>query len=96
MIILLTIHDGMLQFQNEISEIVNGLIPGVEGSALWKINKFYALFNSLSSLYEMRLPSGKIIRELVWEDPANIYAHALDDHNGDLERCANILMGGID
>lgn len=96
MIILLTIYDGMIQFQDEIRKVVNCLTQGEEGSALWKINKLYDLFNSLSPLYETRLSSGKIISELDWEDPGNIYALALDEYGGDLERRAKILMGDID
>ena len=96
MIILLTIYDGMIQFQDEIRKVVNCLTQGEEGSALWKINKLYDLFNSLSPLYETRLPSGKIISELDWEDLGNIYAIAMDDYDGVLERRANILMGVID
>ena len=93
MIILLTVYDGMIQFQHEIREVVNCLTPGKEGSALWKIRKLDDLFNSLSPLYNALLPSGKIISELDWEDPGHIYALALDDYNGDLERRAIILMG---
>ena len=74
MIILLTVHDGMIQFQDEIRAVVNCLTP----------------------LYNALLSSGKIIRELDWDDPENIYALALDDHGGDLERRAKILMGDID
>ena len=93
MIILLTVYDGMIQFQHEIREVVNCLTLGEEGSALWKIRKLDDLFNSLSPLYNALLPSGKIISELDWEDPGNIYALALDDYDGDLERRAIILMG---
>ena len=96
MIILLTVHDGMIQFQDEIRAVVNCLTSGEEGSALWKVKKIYDLFNSLSPLYNALLSSGKIIRELDWDDPENIYALALDDHGGDLERRAKILMGDID
>ena len=96
MIILLTVYDGMIQFRDEIREVVNCLTSGEEGSALWKIRKLYDLFNSLSPLYNALLSSGKIIRELDWDDPENIYALALDDHGGDLERRAKILMGDID
>ena len=39
MIILLTVHDGMIQFQEEIRKIVSILAPDNEGSALWKIRK---------------------------------------------------------
>lgn len=95
MIILLTVYDGMIQFQNEIREVVNCLTSGEEGSALWKVKKLDDLFNSLSPLYSAPLPSGKIISELDWDDPENIYALALDDYGGDLERRAKILMGGI-
>ena len=95
MIILLTVYDGMIQFQHEIREVVNCLTPGEEGSALWKVKKLDDLFNSLSPLYNALLPSGKIISELDWDDPENIYALALDDYGGDLERRAKILMGGI-
>ena len=96
MIILLTVYDGMIQFRDEIREVVNCLTSGEEGSALWKIRKLYDLFNSLSPLYNALLPSGKIISELDWDDPENIYALALDDYGGDLERRAKILMGDID
>ena len=96
MIILLTVYDGMIQFQNEIREVVNCLTSGEEGSALWKVKKLDDLFNSLSPLYSAPLPSGKIISELDWDDPENIYALALDDYGGDLERRAKILMGDID
>ena len=96
MIILLTVYDGMIQFQNEIREVVNCLTSGEEGSALWKVKKLDGLFNSLSPLYNALLPSGKIISELDWDDPDNIYALALDDYGGDLERRARILMGDID
>ena len=96
MIILLTVYDGMIQFQDEIREVVNCLTSGEEGSSLWKVKKLDNLFNSLSPLYNALLPSGKIIRELDWDDPENIYALALDDHGGDLERRAKILMGDID
>ena len=96
MIILLTIYDGMIQFQEEIREVVNCSTPGEEGSALWKVKKLYDLFNSLSPLYETRLPSGKIISELDWEDPGNIYTLALDEYGGNLERRAKILIGDID
>ena len=96
MIILLTVHEGMIQFQDEIRAVVNCLTSGEEGSALWKVKKIYDLFNSLSPLYNALLSSGKIIRELDWDDPENIYALALDDHGGDLERRAKILMGDID
>ena len=96
MIILLTVYDGMIQFQNEIREVVNCLTSGEEGSALWKVKKLDDLFNSLSPLYNALLPSGKIIRELDWDDPGNIYAIALDDYGGDLESRARILMGDID
>ena len=96
MIILLTVYDGMIQFQNEIREVVNCLTSGEEGSALWKVKKLDGLFNSLSPLYNALLPSGKIISELDWDDPENIYALALDDYGGDLERRAKILMGDID
>ncbi len=96
MIMLLTIHDGMLQFQDQIREVVNVLGPDVEGCALWKIRKLDNLFNSLSPLYDMLLPSEKTISDLDWEDPGNIYALALDDYGGDLERRAKILMGDID
>lgn len=96
MIMLLTIHDGMLQFQDQIREVVNVLGPDAEGCALWKIRKLDDLFNSLSPLYNALLPSGKIISELDWEDPENIYALALDDYGGDLEKRAKILMSDID
>ena len=96
MIILLTVYDGMIQFQNEIREVVNCLTSGEEGSALWKVKKLDDLFNSLSPLYSAPLPSGKIISELDWDDPENIYALALDDYGGDMERRAKILMGDID
>ena len=96
MIILLTVYDGMIQFQNEIREVVNCLTSGEEGSALWKVKKLDDLFNSLSPLYSAPLPSGKIISELDWDDPENIYALALDDYGGNLERRAKILMGDID
>ena len=96
MIILLTVYDGMIQFQNEIREVVNCLTSGEEGSALWKVKKLDDLFNSLSPLYSAHLPSGKIISELDWDDPENIYALALDDYGGDMERRAKILMGDID
>lgn len=96
MIILLTVYDGMIQFQNEINEVVNCLTPGEEGSALWKVKKLDDLFNSLSPLYNVLLPSGKIISEIDWDDPENIYALTLDDYGGDLERRAKILMGDID
>ena len=96
MIILLTVYDGMIQFQNEIREVVNCLTSGEEGSALWKVKKLDDLFNSLSPLYNALLPSGKIISELDWDDPENIYALALDDYGGDMERRAKILMGDID
>ena len=96
MIILLTVHDGMIQFQDEIRAVVNCLTSGEEGSALWKIKKVHDLFNSLSPLYDALLPSGKIISELYWEDPGNIYALTLDDYGGDLESRAKILMGDID
>lgn len=95
MIILLTVHDGMIQFQEEIRGVVNCLTSGEEGSALWKVKKIDDLFNSLSPLYKAFLPSGKIISELDWDDPANIYALALDDYGGNLERRAKILMGDI-
>ena len=96
MIILLTVYDGMIHFQDEIREVVNCLTPGEEGSALWKVKKLDNLFNSLSTLYNALLPSGKIISELDWDDPENIYALALDDYGGDLESRAKILMGDID
>ena len=96
MIILLTVYDGMIQFQNEIREVVNCPTSGEEGSALWKVKKLDDLFNSLSPLYNALLPSGKIISELDWEDPGNIYALTLDDYGGDLESRAKILMGDID
>ena len=95
MIILLTIYDGMIQFQEEIRKIVSILAPDNEGSALWKIRKLDDLFNSLSPLYNTHLPSGKIISELDWEDPGNIYAIALHDSGGDMERRARLLMGDI-
>ena len=95
MIILLTVHDGMIQFQEEIMRVVNCLTSGEEGSALWKVKKMDDLFNSLSPLYNALLPSGKIISELDWDDPANTYALALADYGGDLERRAKILMGDI-
>ncbi len=79
--------------KDEIRAVVNCLTSGEEGSALWKIRKLDDLFNSLSPLYNALLPSGKIISELDWEDPCNIYALALDDYDGDLERRAIILMG---
>ncbi|MDO5139485.1 MAG: hypothetical protein Q4D71_13635, partial [Oscillospiraceae bacterium] len=84
MIMLLTIHDGMLQFQDQIREVVNVLGPDVEGCALWKIRKLDDLFNSLSPLYDMLLPSGKTISDLDWEDPGNIYALTLEDYGGDM------------
>ena len=96
MIILLTVYDGIIQFRNEIRKVVNCLTSGEEGSALWKVKKLDDLFNSLSPLYNALLPSGKIISELDWDDPENIYALALDDYGGDLERRAKILMGDID
>ena len=96
MIILLTIHDGMIQFQEEIRGVVNCLTSGEEDSALWKVKKIDDLFNSLSPLYNALLPSGKIINELDWDDPENIYALVLDDYGGDLERRARTLMGDID
>ena len=96
MSILLTVHDGMIQFQDEIRAVVNCLTSGEEGSALWKVKKIYDLFNSLSPLYNALLSSGKIIRELDWDDSGNIYAIALDDYGGDLESRARILMGDID
>ena len=95
MIILLTIYDGMQQIKDEISEVINCFTDGEKGSALWKISSLYGLVNSLSPLYETRLPSGKIISELDWEDPENIYALALDDTGGELEKRARILMGDI-
>lgn len=96
MTILLTIYDGMIQFQDEIRKVVNTLAPDKEGSALWKIRKLDDLFNSLSPLYNTHLPSGKIISELDWEDPGNIYAIALHDSGGNMERRAKLLMGDID
>lgn len=96
MIILLTIYDGMIQFQEEIRKIVSILAPDKEGSALWKIRKLDDLFNSLSPLYNTYLPSGIIISELDWEDPGNIYAIALHDSGGNMERRAKLLMGDID
>ena len=82
--------------KDEIRAVVNCLTSGEEGSALWKVKKIYDLFNSLSPLYNALLSSGKIIRELDWDDPENIYALALDDYGGDMERRAKILMGDID
>ena len=96
MTILLTIYDGMIQFQDEIRKVVNTLAPDKEGSALWKIRKLDDLFNSLSPLYNTHLPSVKIISELDWEDPGNIYAIALHDSGGNMERRAKLLMGDID
>ena len=96
MIILLTIYDGMIQFQEEIRKIVSILAPDNEGSALWKIRKLDDLFNSLSPLYNTYLPSGIIISELDWEDPGNIYAIGLYDSGGNMERRAKLLMGDID
>ena len=72
MIILLTVYDGMIQFRDEIREVVNCLTSGEEGSSLWKVKKLDNLFNSLSPLYNALLPSGKIISELDWKDPCNI------------------------
>ena len=82
------------QLKQQISEYQKEINQNqAELTELTELRKLYDLFNSLSPLYNALLPSGKIISELDWEDPSNIYALALDDYDGDLERRAIILMG---